>query len=158
MTTRRRPTGLTRLFFRAPLLLYRAGLGRLMGERFLLLNHVGRKSGLQRQTVLEVVDHERASDTYFVAAGYGPGSDWYRNLRAAPEVVIQVGARRLAVTADLLDPEASGAAMVDYRRRHPAAARNLGRVLFGKPVSDTEEAFFEVGRDLIPFVAFRPRP
>ena len=49
------PQGCSRLLFRAPVWLYRLGLGGLFGKRMLLLNHTGRKSGLPRQAVLEVV-------------------------------------------------------------------------------------------------------
>jgi hypothetical protein len=52
------PTGLSRLLWRAPIWLYRLGLGGLLGSHFVLLNHVGRKSGQPRQTVLEVVDRD----------------------------------------------------------------------------------------------------
>ena len=45
-------TGLKRIMFRAPIFLYRIGLGGLLGKRFLLLNHIGRK------TVMEVVNHD----------------------------------------------------------------------------------------------------
>ena len=38
-----------------PIYLYRLDLGRLLGHRFLLLVHRGRKSGLLRETVLEVI-------------------------------------------------------------------------------------------------------
>jgi hypothetical protein len=38
----------TRLAMRAPIGLYRVGLGGLLGTRFLLLEHVGRSSGPAR--------------------------------------------------------------------------------------------------------------
>jgi hypothetical protein len=43
-----------RLAFRLPIYLYRLDLGRLLGHRFLLLVHQGRRSGLLRETALEV--------------------------------------------------------------------------------------------------------
>ena len=55
--------------------LYRAQRGWLLGERFLRLTHVGRKSGQPHQTVLEVVDHDRATDRYIVTSGWGEKSD-----------------------------------------------------------------------------------
>lgn len=154
--TERKPvTGLKKFFFRAPLFLYRVGLGGLLGQRFLLLNHVGRKSGKPRQSVLEVVNYNKTTDTYTIASGFGKKSDWYLNILAHPQVDIQVGWRKLAVTAVPLSPEASGQAMVDYARRYPVAAKNLGK-LIGYNVS-TEEEYRAVGRDLIPFIALEPR-
>lgn len=137
---------------RAPVWFYRLGLGWLLGRRFLLLEHTGRRSGRTRQTVLEVAGHEAATDTYYVASGWGPGSDWYQNLRHAPEARIQVGARKLAVRAELLSPEACGRAMVDYARRHPLAAKRIAQFC-GCAVDCGEADYFAMGRDAVPFVA-----
>lgn len=52
------PSGVSRALFRAPIYLYRLGLGWLFGKRILLLNHIGRISGTQRQVILEVVEHD----------------------------------------------------------------------------------------------------
>ena len=52
------PSGVGRALFRAPIYLYRLGLGWLFGKRILLLNHIGRVSGKQRQVILEVVEHD----------------------------------------------------------------------------------------------------
>lgn len=153
---RQRPSGLSRLFFRLPIWFYRLGLGWLLGGRFLLLNHIGRKSGQQRQTVLEVVNHDKETDTYYVAVGFGPKTDWYRNLLQTPQATIQVKNRKLSVTADPLTPEASGEAMVDYARRHPTAARSLSRLLGYDVQAATEEEYRRVGKELVQFVALRP--
>ena len=48
-----------RWLVRAPIWLYRAGLGFVFGSRFLLLQHRGRRTGQVRQVMLEVVDHQR---------------------------------------------------------------------------------------------------
>ena len=68
----RPPTGVRRIAFRAPMYLYRLGLGWLFGDRLLLLNHIGRVSGKPRQTILEVVTHDRADGSLVVASGWGP--------------------------------------------------------------------------------------
>jgi hypothetical protein len=41
--------------FKLPLLLYRLRLGWLLGKRFMLLTHVGRRSGKVRRTILAVL-------------------------------------------------------------------------------------------------------
>ena len=153
---REQPRGLTRWFFRFPILFYRLGMGWLLGGRFLLLNHIGRKSGLPRQTVLEVVNHDQATGTYYVAVGFGPKTDWFRNLLQTPQATIQVKQRKLAVTADPLTPAASGEAMADYARRHPKAARTLSRMLGYDVKEGTEEEYHRVGQELVQIVALRP--
>lgn len=149
------PAGLSRLFFRLPIYLYRLHLGWLLGGRFLLVNHIGRKSGQLRQVVIEVVEHDPAADTYTVAAGFGRKSDWYLNLLKTPDVTIQVGRRTLAVTAVPLTPDVGGETMVRYARRHETAARNLARFM-GYQVDGTEADYRALGREL-PFMQFRPR-
>ena len=53
------PRGLLRFLLRLPIWLYQLHLGFLLGHRFLLLTHTGRRSGLLRRTVVEVVSYDR---------------------------------------------------------------------------------------------------
>ena len=85
------PSGLLRLAMRSPILLYRLRLGWLLGKRFLLLEHRGRKSGVIRQTVIEVVDHDPQVGYFVVAAAWGNKSDWFKNISVHPKVAIEVG-------------------------------------------------------------------
>jgi deazaflavin-dependent oxidoreductase (nitroreductase family) len=149
------PKGLARLAFRLPIWLYRLGLGGLLGTRFLLLTHTGRKSGRERQNVLEVVRYDREKSVFVVAAGFGPQSDWYRNIRANPQVTAQCGRRRWAMTAEFLSPEQAGEELVDYGRRHPAALRELIGFM-GFKAGNSPEEIRSVGRQLS-MVAFHPR-
>ena len=153
---RRGPHPITRVLYRLPVYLYRLGLGWLLGTRFLMVEHTGRKSGRRYQTVVEVAGWDPATDTYLVASGYGLYADWYRNLKASPETIIQIGRKRLAARARHLGPEESGQAMVGYARQHPAAARGLARLLEYK-VSGGEGAYRQLGETEFPFVAFEPR-
>lgn len=137
-----------------PIWFYRIGLGGLLGKRLMLLVHTGRKSGQPRQAVVEVAGFDPATNTYTVASGFGAKSDWYRNVCATPEVTIQVGNRRMQAVARPLFPAESGAAMVAYAHRHPAAARNLARIL-GFPVDGTDTDYRRVAEQYIPFVEFR---
>lgn len=153
----RSPRGLLRWALRAPILLYRLRLGWLLGDRFLLLHHVGRKTGLPRKTVVEVVEHDEANDSYLVASGWGTRSQWYRNLQAAPDVTIQVGRRTIAARAETLPPGPAAQALTRYRERYPRAARELSRLLgvdlFGASRAELEQIVSES----LPVVAFRSR-
>lgn len=149
------PDGLSRLLFRAPIYLYKARLGWLLGGRFLLLNHIGRKSGQPRQVVVEVVRHDPASDTYIVASGFGEKAQWFQNLMQTPDVTIQVGRRKLAVHARRLTPEEAADEMADYARRNARAARSLAGFM-GFEVDGSEEGYRQLGEQL-PFVALEKR-
>jgi deazaflavin-dependent oxidoreductase (nitroreductase family) len=137
------PTGMRRALFRAPIWLYRWHLGRLLGHRFLLIEHVGRVSGKQRRAVVEVVRIKGGSIT--VASGFGPRSDWYLNVLASPRITVQLGSRRMAVLARPLSPEDAGTAMADYAGRHPSAAAALCRYM-GMTVDGSPDDFEEAGR------------
>ena len=150
------PKGFSRLLWRAPIWIYRLGLGGLIKKRMLLLHHTGRKSGLPRQNVLEIVDHDQVTGIYYVASGFGKKSDWYQNIVKKPEVVITVGRVDIPVTAVPLPPEESGQALVDYAHRNPTAAKTLMR-LCGYKVDGSDEDFFIMGRDIVPFIALQPR-
>lgn len=152
---RQPPTDLSRLFYRAPILLYRIGLGWVLGERFLLLHHTGRKSGLPRETVLEVVRHDEETDTYIVASGFGEKSDWFKNIQHNPQVEIEVGRRHLQVTAERLTPEEAEQELLDYAGRHPRALRTLAGY-FGYDYSGTGDDIHALAQEL-PMIAFRPR-
>ena len=52
---RHTPGRLALVVFRAPLSLYRRGWGWLLGRTFLMLAHVGRKTGQLRETVAMVL-------------------------------------------------------------------------------------------------------
>jgi deazaflavin-dependent oxidoreductase (nitroreductase family) len=147
------PRGLTRIFFRMPIMLFRFGLGWLLGERFLMLTHTGRVSGLKRRAVLEVMRHAGEADTYFVASGWGASSDWFRNVQKQPKVSVVVGRRRFEAFARITPLEEAEGEMLDYARRHPTALKQLARML-GYQIGSSEEDIRELGR-LIPVVALK---
>ena len=70
--------------------------------------------------------------------------------------MITIGRKKQPVFAKILPRDESGQAMVHYSRRHPQAAKNLMRIC-GLLVDGSEEDFFIVGRDYVPFVVLLPR-
>lgn len=90
--------------------IYQATNGRI-GHRLpgmppnLLLHTVGAKTGQPRTTTLTYAED---GDDYLVVAskaGYPKAPGWYHNLKADPNVEINVGAKRLAVTAHPVLPD-----------------------------------------------------
>jgi deazaflavin-dependent oxidoreductase (nitroreductase family) len=141
--------------FRAPVKLYRWHLGWLLGSRFCLLTHTGRSSGQPRQTVLEVAGRDPETGAILVASGFGRTSQWYRNISQDARVHVRVGRRSSEALARPFTPDESGRAMALYASRHPRAALQLVR-LCGLEAEATEEEFYQVGHDFIPFVALTP--
>ncbi|MEO6090189.1 MAG: nitroreductase family deazaflavin-dependent oxidoreductase [Umezawaea sp.] len=152
----RKPSGLVKHLLRAPILLYRAGLGRVVGHRFLYLAHTGRRSGLRREVVLEVVRYYPDTPEVVVVAGWGNRADWYRNLRAAPALEVRVGVYRwIAPNHRYLSSEEVQAVLERYQRTHPRTWRRLVPVL-GMAVDPDDPRWNELASSL-PAVAFTPR-
>lgn len=117
-----------RWFVRAPIWLFRARLGFLMGSRLLMLEHIGRRSGQHRYVVLEVVDRP-GPGRYVVASGFGERAQWFRNIRANPAVRVSIGAHApRAAIARMLAADESRAAVQAYAAKHPRAWRSLRTV------------------------------
>lgn len=148
------PRGLARLGWRSPIWFYRLGLGGLLGERFVLLNHTGRISGQPRQAVLEVVHHNKETGAYVVASGFGEKSDWYQNVLVHPDITIQVGRKRMAARAERLSQPQATQVMLDYNHRHPAALRTLASILGYRTDGSESDVRFFAG--VIPIVALTP--
>lgn len=117
-----------------------------------MIEHRGRRSGLLRRTVLEVVD--RAEREVRVVAGYGPSSDWYRNLEAGGLEAGWVGSRRHPRPAMRFVPAEEAADVIArYEAAHPRTAEKLFR-LMGVSHDGTAESRTAMMRE-IPMVAFR---
>src|SRR5437016_1734775 len=90
--TRHRPGRLLRPLLRMPVRLYDWRLGWLLGHRFLLLEHTGRRTGRAYKTVLEVVEYRPDTRAAVVVSGFGANVDWLRNIGApdarTPRIVI----------------------------------------------------------------------
>jgi deazaflavin-dependent oxidoreductase (nitroreductase family) len=123
----RPPSGFGRWLFRLPLALYRVGLGWLLGSRFVRIEHKGRVTGKSRQVVLEVVDAEEPVGTYYVVAAWGERADWFRNIKANPEITYQVGRRRFRGRAEELPREEAERVFIKYGRKHPHMLQELMR-------------------------------
>lgn len=148
------PKGILNLLFGMPRWLYRARLGRLLGERFLMVEHIGRKSGKIRQTVLEVVGQEPDTGVYYVASGFGEKSDWLMNIKEIPLVTIHVAGRRFRARAERLHSDRAGDVLLGYARAHPLAVRELTKIL-GFRLNGTEADIRALG-SILPVVAFHP--
>lgn len=141
------PKGLGRIIYRLPVWLYRIGLGGFLGNRFMLLTHTGRKSGLPRQTVLEVVRFDREGGVLVVASGFGEKSDWVRNIQVNPLVTVETRGIKQKAVARRLDRRETGDELVNYNQRHPAAMNALARLL-GYRLDGSEEDIRRLGESL----------
>ncbi len=140
---------------RLPIWLYRAHLGWMLGNRFLMLTHTGRKSGLPRQTVVEVVGHDKTTDTYYVASGWGEKSNWYQNIRKTPQVTIHVGGRKFRSKVEFIPSDKAIEVVSNYAREHPIAFNELSGIFLGERMKPGSDAPQRIAQKM-PMVAFHP--
>lgn len=113
------PHGFFRWLVRAPVWLYRLGLGALLeGAHIMVLTTVGRTSGLPRHTAIEYRVH--GSKTYLLSA-WGERPHWYKNLLANPVVGVAQGDRRFPAHATVVcDSSEAARVLYLFRKRAPA--------------------------------------
>jgi deazaflavin-dependent oxidoreductase (nitroreductase family) len=76
---------------------------RLLGVPSLMLHTTGRRSGQTRTTTLS---YAKDGDRYLVVASKGGADEppaWLHNLRATPQVEVQIGRTRLPATATVIE-------------------------------------------------------
>jgi deazaflavin-dependent oxidoreductase (nitroreductase family) len=151
----KRPSRLLRLIFRFPILLYKIGLGWLFGGRFLMLTNIGRKSGLKRQVVLEVLYHNKTSGEYYILSGWGDKSDWFMNIQKNPEVVVNVGGKRFEAIAFQMTSEHAGSVISKYAYQHPKTFRILSKRILGVDLGITKTSFENLAAYL-PVICLQP--
>jgi deazaflavin-dependent oxidoreductase (nitroreductase family) len=81
---------------KAMVLMWRLGLGSFMNRTWLsgqimVITHVGRTSGRSYRTP---VNFARCDGDVYCIAGFGERTDWYRNIRAHPEVELWLPSER----------------------------------------------------------------
>ncbi|MDJ0334457.1 nitroreductase family deazaflavin-dependent oxidoreductase [Salinibacterium sp. G-O1] len=119
----------TRWLMRAPIGMFRIGLGFLFGERLLLLEHIGRTSGKARYVVLETVSRPTPNEI-LVASGFGTRSQWLQNLRANAQCFVSIGRiRRSPAVSEILDDESARRALAGYALEHPKAWQQLNALM-----------------------------
>jgi deazaflavin-dependent oxidoreductase (nitroreductase family) len=134
----------TRWLMRAPIPLYRAGLGWMFGQRLVMIEHRGRVSGRRRFVVVELVAVER--NAVRVASGFGRHSDWYRNIRSNGVAYLSFGRfRRVRARARLLAPEESARGLAQYADARPVAGRHLHAAMSALQGREPEIPLVEFG-------------
>ena len=148
-----KPTGLLKWFLHAPSYVYRARLGFVFGERFLMIEHTGRTSGNRYRTVLEVAGRHTDRNEWISSSGTGPNADWYRNLLANGVDAIWIGSTRHSpASVRFLGAEEAGQVFAIYEAKHPRAATKLMDTM-GVSYDGTDEGRVEMMHS-IPMVAF----
>jgi deazaflavin-dependent oxidoreductase (nitroreductase family) len=121
--------------------MWRLGLRRWInfwpsvGGRIMVITHTGRKSGLRRQTP---VNYYQEDGTLYLTAGFGPVTDWYRNLLVNPQVEIWLPDGWWAGTAQDISQDDQRLPLL---RKVIAASGVVGRMMGLDPVKMSDQDF-----------------
>jgi deazaflavin-dependent oxidoreductase (nitroreductase family) len=151
--------GTMRRLLRAPVWLYRFRCGCLLGYRFLLLIHKGRRTGMQRYTVLEVMEFRDADCEAVVMSAWGRNADWLCNIEETPDCPqIVIGSKRFTATYRILGVDEAFKVIAGYEQRNrliaPVIRAGLSW-LFGWRYDGSEQACRRAATQ-VPYIAFRP--
>jgi deazaflavin-dependent oxidoreductase (nitroreductase family) len=148
------PGRLALAIFRSPLRRYQHGWGWMLGRTFLVLTHVGRKTGRPHDTAAMVLTYDPATRESVICSAWGPDTDWIRNIRVHPATQVRIGREAYTPEQRFLTDDEAFAVALKFRRDHPWRLRLLSAILgWGDlRVDDATRAFITTR----PFVAFRP--
>lgn len=152
------PNRALRWLFRAPAWLYRWHCGWVLSHRFLLLVHVGRRTGLRHQTVLEVMEYRKNGPELIVMSGWGRNANWLRNIEATPYPEVIIGSRQFIAMHRELDADEALRVVAAYEHRNRFAAPILRGVLtrlLGWRYDGSDNGRRRLVAQL-PLIAFRP--
>lgn len=152
----KRPNPFLKFFFKAPLFMYKIGFGgweKLIGAEWMMISTVGRKTGKRRASMVDVMDYNPSTDTYYIEAAYGARADWFKNIKANPVFDAQVGRRKFKAQAQELNEADTGEILVRFFRLKPAYTRSV-MAMVGMKFKDENE-LREMGKNLT-LLAVRP--
>ncbi len=132
----------------------------MLGHRFLLLIHTGRRTGMKRYTVLEIMQWRPNPVEMVVMSGFGPNADWLRNIEATPGPEIIVGSERFVAAHRFLDSDEAMQVLAEDQQRNRLLVSIVRRVLsrllgwhYDGSVVSRRRAVAQ-----LPLIAFRPTP
>ena len=127
--------------------MWRIGMGRMinwwpaMTGRIMVIKHRGRKTGKEYLTPVNyaIVEHE-----IYCMAGFGSGTDWYRNLLANPDLQLWLPEGRQRAHAT----DVSDSPLRPILFREIAIASGFAAPLFGvDPRKLTDDQMAKIGKD-----------
>jgi deazaflavin-dependent oxidoreductase (nitroreductase family) len=134
---------------KTPILIYRLGLGVLIGDYILILMTTGRKSGRPRLTAIE---HRRIGGVHYIVSAWGSKADWYRNILKNPRVHVWAGRREFDGVVEMLNLDEKRRAL---QERWGENDRQAIRSLFRLRADPTDEQIMALLATVI-IVRLRP--
>jgi len=151
-----KPRGRLKRALSLPVVMDRHGLGWMLGSRFIIIEHEGRRSGRIYRTPVEVVAHHIEPLSWTVVAAWGDPPQWFANLQHRDARAVVVAGRRYdAPVQQIVDADEANDLLVAYAFGHPLVARLLFRVL-SWPAPRQPGAFRQIAES-VPLIRFTAR-
>lgn len=150
------PTRFMKWMYKSPILLWRLGLGFIVGRLFLILTTTGRKSGAARHTAIE---YHRWKDRIYVVSGWGSKAQWYKNIMVDPRVTIQMASGTQPMVASRVTDDAQLAQALELVEANPTLRqwiKSLGVAVDREAFLREKERFFLITFD--PIEEMTPTP
>ncbi len=101
-----------------------------------------------------VLGYDETSREAVICAGWGPETDWVRNLRAGPAVKVQLGRESFTPEHRFLSEDEAFDVATRFRRQHRHRLRLISSILGWGDLRDDARVRRFIHTH--PFVAFRP--
>jgi deazaflavin-dependent oxidoreductase (nitroreductase family) len=113
---------------RIPTWMFQLGLGRLLGNRFAMIVHKGRKTGNHNTVIVETASGDPDTGRVVFVSAYGKKAQWYLNLAKAPAISFPMKGRTwLSPRHEFLGPEETEKAVASYFEHYPGIANFLAK-------------------------------
>src|SRR5262245_44415471 len=119
-------SSLQQTLYRLPLCLHGLGLHgyeRVLGIDWLVLTTRGRRTGLPRTVMVDVIGHDPETQAWYVQPADAARSRWLANLRAHPIATVEVRGRRFRARASEITGAEGAEVVLRFIREHPRYAR-----------------------------------
>ena len=128
----KRPSRFLRWMFRVPLHIQNMGLGgweRLLGIRFMKITTKGRLTGKPHTVLVDILEHDKKSDVYYVQSAYGERADWVKNIKVQKIFEAQLGRRKIMAIATRVPRQKTSEVLIDYIENHKRYAKTMMRTI-----------------------------
>ena len=145
---RRQPKRLALTVFKLPMPLYRRGWGWLLGDTFLLLVHVGRKTGKLHSTVAMALTYDAETHEAVICSVWVRTPTGFATFESTRRCRSQIARESFTPDQRFLSEDESLAVAVEFRRRHRGGSGCSRRYWAGTTSAPTRpsESSFAVGR------------
>jgi deazaflavin-dependent oxidoreductase (nitroreductase family) len=111
----------------------------------MLLKHKGRKTGVLRETVIEIIDQDKERGKIYAASGFGESSQWFKNICADNSVLLTIKNKEFPARARVLGSQGSEQVLKRYAMAHPGSIKGVAK-LSGYKMDGSESDVTEFSR------------